>query len=116
MEFQPVIEALVGQGADALHRPRGHARLQLDQDAALGRIDDQQILGGDRAPVRGGGLGDGRRGGKQGKGQGGGGGDLQSGVYPLTLARTASAMAGLTKLSIAPSRRAISLTRREAIA
>ena len=50
VEFQPVIEALIGQGADALNGQRCHPRLKLNQDAALGRVDDEQVLGRDGAP------------------------------------------------------------------
>ena len=52
VELQPVIEALVGQGADTLDRQGCHPRLKLDQDAALGRVDDEQVLGRDGPPFR----------------------------------------------------------------
>ena len=128
VEFQPVIEALVSQGADAFSVTGRRHRRQFDQDPPLRRVDDQQILGRDGAPVRGGrlnlslGLGQGRSLGRSRRQKSGGRRrdrtKTHCRTHPLflTLSRTRAAMAGLTKLSIAPSRRAISLTRREAMA
>ncbi|MNC62282.1 hypothetical protein D3C75_1122930 [compost metagenome] len=79
MEFQPVIEAAVGQGSDALDMIRRSARLQLDQDPPLGGVDRQQVVGRDRAPFRSG-LGDSAA--RDHRDRGGGQKHLEVHVYP----------------------------------
>ncbi|MNE62184.1 hypothetical protein D3C80_1574520 [compost metagenome] len=53
VEFQAVIEAAIGQGADALDMGRRRARLQFDQNASLGGVDHPQVLGRNRTPFSG---------------------------------------------------------------
>uniref|UniRef100_A0A0N5A0B3 Glutamate synthase large subunit n=1 Tax=Parastrongyloides trichosuri TaxID=131310 RepID=A0A0N5A0B3_PARTI len=102
VEFQPVIEALIGQGADALDMVRRRARLQFHQDASLGCVDHPQVLGRHRAPVtRLAGRLRHRSSGQQGsrRRQRHHRLDLQTRPQSfLTLANTLAATAGLTKL------------------